>query len=342
MSLVIDEIVASDLKAIAKQADLSSWSGKRLLVTGGAGFLGSWLCDALVNAKAAVVGIDDMSTGVAENITELRGKPSFSFVEESVMTMNDHGHMDAILHFASHASPDEYQRRPIETLTVNSEGTHILLDHARRNDAKFLYASTSETYGDATIIPTPETYWGNVSSTGPRSCYDEGKRYGEALCMAYYKTYGLDVKVIRIFNTYGPRLRADGYYGRALSRFIRQALSGSDITVHGDGKQTRSFCYVTDTISGALRALESSRMRGEVVNIGSPNEVTILELAKMIQAAAASESKITFHPRPAHDPQRRCPDISRAKQTLGWVPSVSLTEGLSRTMEWFARNQKAG
>ena len=335
---MLDTIIDSDLKTITGQVTLSPFQGTEALVTGGAGFLGSWLCDVLVKAEGKVRCVDDLSTGARENIAHLAGNPLFTFVTESVMQLSSTpDRMDVILHFASHASPDEYQRNPIETLLINSEGTRILLELARRSDSRFLYASTSEIYGDATVVPTPESYWGNVSSIGPRSCYDEGKRYGEALCTAYYKTYGLDVRFIRIFNTYGPRLRADGFYGRALSRFVSQALSNADITVHGDGSQTRSFSYVTDTITGALLALNSPKMKGQVVNIGSPEEVTIQELAAMVKAATASKSEITHHPRPIHDPQRRCPDISHARKLLGWTPTVSLQEGLTRTVRWFSQ-----
>ena len=274
------------------------------------------------------------------NIDHLIDNTNFHFHERDVTeTITDHNRYDGILHFASHASPEEYQKHPIETLTVNSQGTNTLLELARKNDAPFLYSSTSEIYGDPTVIPTPESYWGNVSSIGPRSCYDEGKRFGEALCMAYHKAYGLDVRLIRIFNTYGPRLRADGYYGRALSRFIDQALSGHEITVYGDGKQTRSFCYVTDTIRAALLALGESRMKGEVVNVGNPEEITIFELAKRVQTVAQSNSKITFYPRPPHDPQRRAPVITRAKLILAWSPSIPLDEGLEKTVQWF-RSQR--
>ena len=324
----------SDQATLHKGVDAGTFAGKRMLITGGAGFLGSWLCDFLTQTKAFVDCVDNQSTGLTQNVDHLIGKNNFNFQNHDV-TQGVDGCYDTILHLASHASPEEYQRHPVETLLVNSHGTQRLLELARLNDAVFLYSSTSEVYGDALVIPTPESYWGNVSSTGRRSCYDEGKRFGEALIMAYHRTYALDVRIVRIFNTYGPRLRADGFYGRALSRFIGQALSGSDITVHGNGEQTRSFCYVTDTVRAMLLTLKESRMKGEVVNVGNPHEVTILELAEKIKALTGSSSKITFQPRPEHDPQRRSPVITRANEILGWSPSVELDEGLRKTIEWF-------
>jgi UDP-glucuronate decarboxylase len=332
----IDQVVKTDLGILHAEITSTGFAGKKFLVTGGAGFLGSWLCDFLAEAEGMVECVDDLSTGMTDNVNHLSNQGRFQFRKLDVTQVNLNGaRYDAILHLASHASPDEYQKHPIETLTVNSHGTQNLLELARKNDAVFFYSSTSEVYGDPTIIPTPESYWGNVSSTGPRSCYDEGKRFSEALCMAYHRTYGLDVRLIRIFNTYGPRLRSDGFYGRALSRFIDQALSSKEITVYGDGKQTRSFCYVTDTIRASLLALKEPRMKGEVVNVGNPGEITILELAKKVQEITESKSKITFHPRPVHDPQRRSPVITRARELLGWSPSVPLDVGLKKTVEWF-------
>ena len=331
-----DKIVKNDLETLHKDVATDEFVGKRFLITGGAGFLGSWLCDFLTEADGMVECVDDLSTGMNVNIDHLTNQKKFQFRKIDVTQTNlNASHYDAILHLASHASPDEYQKHPIETLTVNSHGTQNLLELARKNDAIFFYSSTSEVYGDPTMIPTPESYWGNVSSIGPRSCYDEGKRFSEALCMAYHRTYGLDVRMIRIFNTYGPRLRSDGFYGRALSRFIDQALSSKEITVYGDGKQTRSFCYVTDTIRAILLILKTSRMKGEVANIGNPNEITILELAKKVQEITQTHSKITFYPRPIDDPQRRSPVITRAREILGWSPAVSLDVGLRKTIEWF-------
>jgi UDP-glucuronate decarboxylase len=336
----IDPIVKGDSATLQKEISGESFAGKRILIAGGAGFLGSWLCDFLTAANAIVECVDDQSTGMRENIDHLTKKSNFKFQRLDV-TQGFDGRYEIILHMASHASPDEYQKRPIESLVVNSHGTRNLLELARKNDAVFFYSSTSEVYGDALVIPTPETYWGNVSSTGPRSCYDEGKRFSEALIMAYHRAYGLDTRMVRIFNTYGPRLRADGLYGRAVSRFISQALAGRDITVHGKGEQTRSFSYVTDTVRALLLTIKEPRMKGQVVNVGNPEESTILELAEKIKMVTQSGSRIRFQPRPMHDPQRRLPNITRAKELLGWSPHVPLDEGLKKTIEWFKSRKYA-
>ncbi len=237
---------------------------------------------------------------------------------------------------AGHASPDEYQAHPIETLQTSAFGTFAMAELARKNDATLLFASTSETYGDTEVIPTPETYWGKVNPIGPRSCYDEGKRFAEALLMAYSRQYGLDVRVPRIFNSYGPRLREDGLYGRALSRFILQALTNQPITCYGDGKQTRSFCYITDTVTGLILLTANAKAKGEVVNIGNVKEVTILELAQKIKTVTKTKSEIQFHPLPKDDPKRRCPDTRKLESLVCWGPSVSLGDGLERTVKWFA------
>jgi UDP-glucuronate decarboxylase len=243
-----------------------------------------------------------------------------------------------IFHLASHPSPEEYQEHPVETIVGNSQGTLNMLEVAKKNHAALLFASSSEVYGDAQVVPTPETYWGNVNPIGPRSCYDEGKRFTEALCMAYHRAYGLDVRLVRIFNTYGPRLRADGLYARALSRFIKQALSGSDLTVYGRGDQTRSFCYITDTARALLLASTKDEMKAQVLNVGNPEEISILSLANAVIKAVGSHSKITYRKRPVDDPQRRCPDISRARALLSWAPRVSLEQGLSNTVKWLRAN----
>jgi len=309
-------------------------------VTGGAGFLGSWLSDCLVRSNAHLTSVDDLSTGVSGNIEHLLGSPNFQFEKLDVSSSNlPKREYKLIFHFASHVSPEEYQERPVETLLVNSQGTHSLLESARKNDATFIYASSSEIYGDAQIVPTPETYWGHVNPVGPRSCYDEGKRFGEAMCMAYHRTYGTDVRILRIFNTYGPRLRPDGVYGRAVSRFIMHALAGQDITVYGTGEQTRSFCYVTDTIEAVLLAASVSKISGETVNIGQPHEVKIRELARQIKTIACSRSLISYGPRLPDDPNRRRPDISKAGRLLKWFPRTSLDDGLRRTVTWFAERK---
>jgi UDP-glucuronate decarboxylase len=237
---------------------------------------------------------------------------------------------------AGHASPDEYQVHPIETLQTSAFGSANMAELARKNDATLLFASTSEVYGDAEVVPTPESYWGKVNPIGPRSCYDEGKRFAEALLVAYHKQYGLDVKIPRIFNSYGPRLREDGLYGRAMSRFIMQALANDPITVYGDGKQTRSFCYVTDTITGLMLLTANEKAKGEAVNVGNAQEVTILELAKRIKEITRCKSPVTFHPLPKDDPKRRCPDTSKLQALVGWKPQVRFEDGLRRTITWFS------
>jgi UDP-glucuronate decarboxylase len=336
-----DPIVADDLKALrANFTGDQSFDGQRILITGGAGFIGSWLSDFLLAQGALVTCLDDMSTGVERNVRHLMQDPRFKFVKHDITEGSSADlECDLIFHLACHPSPEEYQKNSVTTIVGSSHGTMNMLEVARKNDAVLLYASTSEVYGDAQIIPTPESYWGNVNPIGPRSCYDEGKRFAEALCVAYNRTYGLDVRTVRIFNTYGPRLRADGLYARALSRFITQALSGADLTVYGDGKQTRSFCYITDTVLALLLAAIREEMKAQIVNVGNPNESTILSLAETIIRITGSKSKITYYQRPVDDPQRRCPDISRANTLLCWFPRVELNEGLSKTIRWFVANE---
>jgi UDP-glucuronate decarboxylase len=334
---MIDSIILEDVEKIRSTLRRNDFEDKHVLVAGGAGFIGSWICDALAGFGAKVACLDNFSTGKKESIDHLLGKPFFEFIEVDICNFQSKVKFDYILHLASRASPEEYQQHPIETLKANSLGSYNMLELARKHDAKILYASTSEVYGDAQAIPTPENYWGNVNPTGVRSCYDEGKRFGEALFMAYHRQYGLDVRIARIFNSYGPRLRAEGAYGRAVSRFITQALAGRPLTVYGDGKQTRSFCYITDTVIGLLLLLANERARGEVVNVGNPEEVTILELAERVKRLANSTSSITFYPLPKDDTKRRCPDIDRAQRLLGWKPKISLEQGLVRTIEWFSK-----
>lgn len=307
----------------------------KVLITGGAGFLGSWLCDYLLEKSAIVFCIDNLSSGNMKNIKHLMANKKFIFINEDAYLFKSKEKFDFVIHMASIASPDFYQKKPIETLDANAIGTKNLLEIARYNDSVFLYTSTSEVYGDAEVIPTPETYWGNVNPVGVRSCYDEGKRCGEAYCKAYEKQYGTDVRIARIFNTYGPRLRAKegSSYGRVIPRFIEQALSGKEITVFGDGSQTRSFNYVTDTIDGICKLLFDKRARGETYNIGNTNEISILELAKKIKNLTNSESQIIFKPLPQDDPRRRKPNITKI-MSLGYKPKVSLDEGLKMTIEW--------
>ena len=305
----------------------------RTLITGGAGFLGSHLCDRFVKEGHEVICMDNLVTGNADNIGHLIGKPNFSFVHYDVTNfIHVDGQLDYILHFASPASPIDYLKLPIQTLKVGSLGTHKALGLAKAKNARFFLASTSETYGDPSIHPQPETYWGNVNPIGIRGVYDEAKRFAEALTMAYHRYHGLETRIIRIFNTYGERMRI--HDGRAIPAFITQALRNDDITVFGDGSQTRSVCYVSDLVEGIYRLLLSDY--SNPVNIGNPDEVTMLELAKEIKAMIPeSKSEIIFTPLPQDDPQVRQPDITLAKSLLGWGPTVDRKEGLVKTIEYF-------
>ncbi|MGA2385350.1 MAG: UDP-glucuronic acid decarboxylase family protein [Candidatus Bathyarchaeia archaeon] len=334
----MNNIIREDLEKIRSVVRRADFAGKRALVTGGAGFIGSWLCDVLVESGAQVTAVDDLSTGRNKNIDHLTKNSLFEFVKSDVCTFDDKKKFDFIFHLAAHASPDDYQAHPIETLQTSAAGTFAMAELARKNDAALLFASTSEVYGDTEIIPTPESYWGKVNPIGPRSCYDEGKRFAEALLVAYSAHYGLDVRIPRIFNTYGPRLREDGLYGRVMSRFISQALTNQPITVYGDGRQTRSFCYITDTVTALMLLMASPKAKGEVVNVGSIEETTILELAKKVQEATKTKSTIEFHPLPKDDPKRRCPDTSKLLRLAEWKPNVNLEEGLKRTVAWFLQH----
>jgi len=332
---MIDQIIQQDIERVRSAVNGEAFSGKNVLITGGAGFLGSWLCDILVSCNAKVTAVDDLSTGIKENFDHL--KNNFKFLKSDVGGFTSNEKFDFIFHMAGHASPDEYQVHPIETLQTSALGTFAMAELARKNDATLLFASTSEVYGDSEVIPTPETYWGKVNPIGPRSCYDEGKRFAEALLIAYCKQYNLDVRIPRIFNTFGPRLREDGLYGRAMSRFILQALTNQPITVFGDGKQTRSFCYVTDNITGLLLLTGVAKAKGEAVNIGNTEEITILNLAKEIKKTAKSKSTIEFYPLPKDDPRRRRPDIRKLQGLVGWKPNISFEEGVKRTVDWFSK-----
>jgi dTDP-glucose 4,6-dehydratase len=299
------------------------------VVTGGAGFLGSHLCDALVADGYRVVCVDSLETGSLQNVEHLRGD-SFEFVNHDITRhLEIAGPVDVVYHLASPASPIDYLRLPLLTLKVGSQGTHNALGLAKGKRARFLLASTSEVYGDPLIHPQPETYWGNVNPIGPRGVYDEAKRYAEALTMAYHRQQGVDTCIVRIFNTYGPRMRP--HDGRAIPTFIRQALANEPLTVFGDGSQTRSFCYVEDLIRG-LRALAGSDEHMPV-NLGNPAEYTLLELAQKVLEATGSTSEIVFEALPVDDPKVRQPDITRARQLLGWEPQVSLEDGLRRTLQ---------
>jgi len=305
----------------------------RVAVAGGAGFLGSHICERLLADGAEVVCIDNFSTGRPENVSHLLGHPAFQLIHHDV-TAYTHvdGPVTAVLNFASPASPVDYARLPIETLKVGSTGTMNALGLARAKGARFVLASTSETYGDPLVHPQPETYWGNVNPVGPRSMYDEAKRFSEAVTMAYRNHHGVRTGIARIFNTYGPRMRPDD--GRAIPTFISQALRGEPITVAGDGSQTRSVCYVDDLVEGIIRLLWSD-IPGPV-NIGNPREMSILKTAELVRAICRSESLITFVPRPTDDPTVRQPEISLAREQLGWEPKVDVHDGLARTVDWFA------
>jgi len=305
---------------------------KHALITGGAGFLGSHLCDRLIAEGYHVTCMDNLVTGNMRNISHLMGNRRFDFINHDVSRhINIEGPVDYILHFACPASPADYQKLPIQTMKVDSLGTLNTLGLAKAKCAKYLQASTSEVYGDPQVHPQPETYWGNVNPIGPRSVYDEAKRFSEALVMAYHRTHGIDTRIVRIFNTYGPRMRSND--GRVVPTFITQALGGEDITVFGDGRQTRSFCFVEDEIEGIWRLMNTDYH--EPVNIGNPGEFNMLELAEMVLDITASKSKITYKPLPRDDPRQRCPDITLAKKLLRWEPKVELRDGLRKTVEWF-------
>jgi dTDP-glucose 4,6-dehydratase len=302
------------------------------VVTGGAGFLGSHLCDLLIERGWDVLCLDNLVTGSDSNISHLLAHPRFRFGRHDVSRYIEvPGPVDAVLHFASPASPPDYLRLPIQTMKVGSLGTHNTLGLALAKKAKYLLASTSECYGDPTVSPQPETYWGYVNSVGPRSVYDEAKRFGEAITMAYHRFHGLDTRIVRIFNTYGPRMRLND--GRALPNFLYQGLVGEPITVYGDGSQTRSFCYVSDLIDGIYRLLESDEHMP--TNIGNPQEITILEFAERVRKLVNRETSLVFHELPQDDPKQRCPDITKAKRILKWEPKVNLEDGLKRTYEYF-------
>jgi dTDP-glucose 4,6-dehydratase len=304
----------------------------RVLVTGGAGFLGSHLCDRLLAEGHEVIAMDNLLTGNLRNIAHLSGEPRFRFVNHNVTQfIAVEGPLDAVLHFASPASPIDYLLLPIQTLKVGALGTHNALGLAMAKSARLLLASTSEVYGDPLVHPQPETYWGNVNPIGPRGVYDEAKRFAEAITMAYRRSHGVDTRIVRIFNTYGERMRPRD--GRVVPALIGQALAGEPMTVFGDGSQTRSFCYVPDLIEGIYRLLLSDEP--DPVNIGNPSELSVLEFARTIRRLTGTSSEIVFKPLPVDDPKIRQPDITRARAILGWEPKVKLEEGLSRTIDYF-------
>jgi nucleoside-diphosphate-sugar epimerase len=303
-------------------------AGRRIIISGGAGFLGSHLAERLLGMGAEVTVVDDLSTGSVENIEHLIGRPGFRFLEADAAEVDARGY-DYLVHGASIPSPDDYVRRPVETALSNALGLLNFLRSGRR----VLYMSSSEVYGDPQVVPTPESYWGNVNPVGPRSPYDESKRFGEALCVSFSRERGVEARIARIHNTYGPRMDATGRYARAIPRFITQALRDEPVTIYGDGAQTRSFTYVDDMIDGLLR-LMLSNVEGPV-NLGSEEEISVMELAGLILELTGSRSEIVHLPPFPDDPRRRRPDISRARRELGWEPRTPLREGLSRTIEWF-------
>lgn len=312
---------------------------QKVIIAGGAGFIGSWLCEKLVNEDCKVACIDDLCTGREENISHLKNNKNFEFIRQDITRpiKNDFGKIDYVFHLASPASPPDYQRLAIETLLVNSAGTLNMLELARKYRARFLFTSTSEVYGDPLEHPQKEEYWGNVNPNGLRSMYDESKRFAEALIMAYCHKHNLDARIARIFNTYGPKMKAND--GRVVSNFINQALENKNMTVYGEGNQTRSFCYVSDMVSGLFKMMFTSNLNGQVVNLGNPEEKTILEIAGLIKRLTDSKSEIIFKELPQDDPKKRCPDINKAKKLLKWQPSVSLEDGLKRTIEWHKQDK---
>lgn len=323
------ERINRDLKDI-------SFQGQSVLITGGAGFLGSWMCDVLISQGAEVICVDNLASGRMSNISHLQDSNRFHFLEHDISEpIGFESRLDLVIHMASRASPFEFEHYPIEILKANTIGLMVALEIAKKHKARILYTSTSEIYGNPQVVPTPESYYGHVNSVGPRGCYDEAKRCGEAYVVAYRKQYGLDTRIARIFNTYGPRIRSDGIYARAVPRFIDQALSGRPITIFGDGTQTRSFTYVTDQIEGLLRLAALDQAHGSIVNIGNDKETKILDVAKMILDITGSTSAITYHPLPEDDPVRRRPDVSRARDLLGWEPKVALEDGLQQMVKWF-------
>ncbi|RJR29532.1 SDR family oxidoreductase [Candidatus Microgenomates bacterium] len=309
----------------------------KCLVTGGAGFIGSHLCDSLLAAGHSVVALDSLITGSRENVSHLAGNPHFQFMEHNVVEdlPDSIGPIQAIFHFASPASPPKYQAYPLDTLLANTVGTHKLLMKAKDWGAIFLYASTSEVYGNPLEHPQKETYWGNVNPNGPRSCYDEAKRCGEAWVATYVRNYNLDARIVRIFNTYGPRMDIDD--GRVITNFIKQILRQEPLTIYGSGDQTRSFCFVTDLVEGIMALFSHPKMKGEVVNLGTSEEKTVKQIASMLSKIARYKGELVYKPLPEDDPVRRKPDLTKAKKMLGFKPQVALTQGLTKTLSYFKK-----
>ncbi len=313
---------------------------KKCLITGGAGFIGSHLCDSLISKEHEVFCLDNLLTGSKDNIRHLLDNPNFHFIQHDIIKPIPPNYQlpiancQFIYHLASVASPPQYRKYAVETLLANSAGTHNILELARKTGAAFLLASTSEVYGNPSVHPQSESYFGNVNPVGLRACYDEGKRFSEAISMEYFRKYKVNIKIVRIFNTYGPRMQKDD--GRVVSNFITQAISSKPLTVYGDGKQTRSFCFISDMVEGLVAAGESEKTKGEVINMGNPNEYTIEQISKVILDLTGSKSSLSFWPqRLGDDPDRRKPDISKAKSMIGWEPKIELKEGLIKTIDYF-------
>jgi len=345
--------ISEDVQEIINRIEKEniSFKNKTILVTGGAGFLGSWVCDVLVRQKANCICLDNLSSGRYENISHLMDVENFRFINHDIsepiffglthhpngICIGDITKIDIVMHMASRASPFEFQKYPIEIIKSNTLGTMIALDIAKAHNAIFFYTSTSEVYGNPPkeAVPTAEAYFGHVNPVGPRSCYDESKRAGEAIIKAYELEHNLRTKIVRIFNTSGPRIRYGPEFGRVIPNFIHQALNNKDITIFGDGSQTRSFTYVVDEVEGLLKMVHTKNAIGEVINIGNDNEFTILELANIIKELTNSNSNIIFKPLPIDDPIRRCPILKKANELLNWQPTTSLEEGLKKTIAWF-------
>ncbi len=312
---------------------------KTVLITGAAGFIGSHLCDRFLKEGFEVIGMDNFLTGSPDNIAHLFGDPKFRFVQYNVTNyVYVRGAIDLVLHFACPASPVDYMNFPIQTMKVDSLGTLHTIGLAKAKNARYIFASTSEVYGDPAVHPQREDYWGYVNPVGPRSIYDEAKRFSEAMAMAYHREHGIDVRILRIFNTFGPRMRVND--GRVVPNFILQSMKGEPLTIYGDGSQTRSFCYVSDLVEGVFCAAIHENLAGQVLNLGNPTEVTILDLARRIKALLGSQSEIIFRPLPTDDPRQRCPDIGKARGVLNWNPAVGLEQGLKETIAHFSRRLK--
>ena len=328
----------NDIEIINKNLGNLTFKNKNVLITGGSGFLGSWMCETVLAQGGQVICIDNYSSGTENNINNFKNNRRFTEIHHDIThPLEINSTIDYVFHMASRASPFEFNRFPLEILKSNTLGTINALEIAKKFNAVCLFTSTSEIYGDPQITPTPEIYRGNVNTLGIRGCYDEAKRAGEAICMAYLREFRLNIRIARIFNTYGPRMRGDGFYGRVIPRFIDQALNNRPITIFGDGTQTRSFCYVTDQIEGLIRLALTPGLAGEAVNIGYPGEITINELARRIITITGSDSELEFQPLPEDDPKRRCPDITKVKQLLHWTPKTDLDTGLKKIVQIYRK-----